>query len=307
MVEVGKGIICPYCGARVDKVQEDGTYKCSYCGNVSFIDIKEVTIDFRDALNKIKAYKFKEADDVYSNIIREFSSTSLKIKAMALWGRILAQFGVVYVRSFDREYFVPTFAKYNPKYKSIKESSYYNDLLNLNLDKRIKEKYINKCFELDNHYTQIEKDLKETPVYDVFLCTKISNTTEEHPELKGYSVDKEIAEKLKEELERQGKKVFYSETCVGGVHFDSQIYSAMSKSKSILVVSTCKEYLESAWVQSEWRRWLNFIDVKVKNENSFFLYLPNYKDNSFTLPLSLEEARAQYYTQDKLDLMINKS
>lgn len=122
MVEEGKGIICPYCGAISKEKPTDGYYRCDYCGNIYFEDIQECKIDFKEAKNEIKLYNFVESDERYSDIIKN-NSDNKKVVAMALLGRLLAQFGVVYVRSFNKKYFVPTFAKYNPRYESIKETS----------------------------------------------------------------------------------------------------------------------------------------------------------------------------------------
>jgi len=101
-------------------------------------------------------------------------------------------------------------------------------------------------------------------------------------------------------------KVFYSDKVLKGVDYDSQIYSALSKSKTILVIATCKEYLESVWVESEWRRWLNFIEIDARKKDTFLLYLT---DKTIEVPSVLKKVQVlDYYNiYNVIDSIINKN
>ena len=54
-------------------------------------------------------------------------------------------------------------------------------------------------------------------------------------------------------------------------------------------ISSKKEYLESAWVRSEWERWINFIKKDVKEKNSLYLYIP--QGSHFELPNILHKTQ----------------
>ena len=60
------------------------------------------------------------------------------------------------------------------------------------------------------------------------------------------------------------------------------------RSKNILIIGSKREYLESPWVQSEWERWINFINKNLKEKKSLYLFVPN--NVNIELPLKLTKA-----------------
>ena len=300
---MGKEIKCIYCNAVHTKHIEGDSYICEYCNGLNYITSSDEDFKFQLAHTKLSIYRFDEADDIYKNIFEE--ATNNKTKSMALMGRILSFFGVVYVKSYGSKVTTPTFAKYNPNITSIASTKLYRELCKLNIDKYYLEKYIEQIKELDKVYTRIDSDLNDTPEYDVFICTKISLRTKNDPNNDGYTVDSNRATDLYYELTKKGFNVFYSDKVLKGVEYDSQLYSALSKSKTILVIASSKEYLESVWVESEWRRWLNFINIEVRNKDTFFLHLM--KDN-IELPSVLQKVQVipQYDLINVIDSVVNK-
>ncbi len=299
-----KQIRCVYCGGTHTNHIEKDSYICEYCGGLNYIITNEVDFKLQLALNKLAIYKFDEADDIYKNIIEE--STNDKTTSMALMGRLLSYFGVVYVKSYGSNVTTPTFSRYNPDIPSIKSSRYYKQLCNLRIENSSLNNYINQVEELDKVYSRMDSDLSATPEYDVFICTKISMKTKDDPYNKGYTEDSRIATDLYYSFKEKGLKVFYSDKVLKGVDYDSQIYSALSKSKTILVIATCKEYLESVWVESEWRRWLNFIEIDARKKDTFLLYLT---DKSIEVPSVLKKVQVlDYYNiYNVIDSIINKN
>lgn len=285
---MGKVINCAYCGEALTSFFPNKANKCRFCGSINYINEKvDLSSRFSQAQNRLTTYRFSKADEIYFDIYNEASDVSSK--AMSLWGRILAFFGVVYIRSSVQEEYVVTFSNYHPEVKSVKELDLVEELLSLDLSKSEKEEYEKKIDQLDKEYVQIEHQLNEKQEYDVFICVKISKALAANNYEKGFSQDSKVAEALYQELTSQGMRVFYSAKSLGGVDSDSQILSALIKSKNIIVISSSLEYLESPWVQSEWRRWINFIDVGSKDKDSFFLYVMN----NIELPYVLKEKRAQ--------------
>ena len=298
-----KEIRCIYCkGVHTSPIEKD-SYICEYCGGLNYITTTEEDFKFQLANNNLSIYKFDEADDIYKKIIDE--STNDKTTSMALMGRLLSYFGIVYVRGYGSKVTTPTFARYNPDIPSIKSSRYYKQLCNLDIDSYELQKYKTQIDELDKVYTRIDNDLNDTPEYDVFICTKISMRTKDEPNNKGYTEDSSIATKLYFILSKEGLNVFYSDITLKGVEYDSQIYSALSKSKTILVISSSKEYLESVWVESEWRRWLNFIDVGSRTKETFLLYLT---EKGIEVPSILQKVQVidYYKIYDVIDSIVNK-
>lgn len=208
---------------------------------------------------------------------------------MCHFGRFLAYFGVVYIRDFDRKLII-TFSNYDSSYASIKKSSFYKEIE--------KSEYYNlyeeKLNELDEKYQKIKQEidkLKKDPFsvksYWVFICTKISVRTRNNPKLKGYTNDSKKAKNLYDGLKNKKFEVFYGEETLSGIEYDAQIFSALLNSQVMVVIATEKEYLESSWVRSEWKKWLYLIKKGYKNQNSLKLYIS--KGNYFELPYKLHK------------------
>ena len=273
---------CPECGESNFKKLDDTTCKCNICGCTFFVASPEINDQLNMALTYREMYKFSRSDEIYQNIIDKTDDE--KIQVMCYFGRLLSYFGITYIKDFDGRHTV-TYSKYDPDYESIKESSYYKHII----ESKFKDLYQEKLDLLDAEYKRIKNELTKTPLYDVFICTKISLRTKHNLDVKGFTEDSQYAFQFYKELKSKGLKVFYSQEVLSGIDFDAQIYSALMRSKNILVITTDKDYLESAWVQSEWRRWINFISTGVKEKNSLYLFIPN--GIHLELPIVLEKTQ----------------
>ena len=283
---------CPICGDPLKKNKTNNGLICGCCGfnitqktKISDED-KERLIQANEAL---RSYEFERAEARYNLIIQD-NLDNEEIYLAALFGKLLSQFGVVYIKDTNGE-MIPTFAEYNPSVKSMLTSSVYKQIISLKVKDEIKNPYINKINKLDEIYKRIDSELASNNEYDLFICTKISKKTIYNPNERGYTEDSRIADDFFQELRAKGLKIFYSDRCCNQVEYDSQILSALLKSKKILIIATEQEYLESAWVQSEWRRWLNFIDCGVKSKDSMILYFPYFEKEPFELPRVLRKVQ----------------
>ena len=80
-----------------------------------------------------------DTEEQVKQIIEE--ATNDKTISMAIMGRLLSYFGIVYVKSYGSNVTTPTFSKYNPDIPSIKSSRYYKQLCNLDIDSYELQKY----------------------------------------------------------------------------------------------------------------------------------------------------------------------
>ena len=276
-----QGFECFWCKSiHLNKTGED-KYICKSCGNINYKLTDSDNVKFIMASTYLANYEYESAYKLYQELSE---SPNEKTKVQALFGRLLAFFGVTYIKDFNGN-LVITFSNYDPEYKSISESSYYKDIIN----SEYKDEYISKLNELDKEYKRIKLELDKGNKYDVFICTKISLKTKRNPNAIGLTHDSKYASSLYDALTKEGLKVFYSDKLLSGIDYDAQIYSALIRSKNILIISSDREYLESAWVQSEWERWINFINKDVKDKNSLYLFVPN--DVHIELPLKLIKAQ----------------
>ena len=289
---------CPICGdpLLIDKKNPE-KLKCDCCGfTVSIaaeVDLKDQE-RLKTASDALRSYEFNAAEDKY-NLILEDNEPNSEVYLTALFGKLLSLFGVVYIKDFNNEA-IPTFCEYDPDVLSIKESDVYKEICNLDLPKSIKDPYYKLIDNLDKVYARIVNELTDKPIYDFFICTKISRKTLAHPTADGLTVDSSYASRFYDFLTKSGYNVFYSDKCCSGIEYDSQILSALLRSKKMLVISTTNEYLESSWVQSEWRRWINFINCGVKGRDSLILCFPTFELKKFDMPRVLR--KVQRYTSE---------
>jgi len=280
-------IRCLTCGESNSKyfVHNNEKIICDRCGTIVNIEDSEEKSILLEAQNALSLYDFEKADELYKKLLKDTENDN--IKASCYFGRLLVFFGVVFIKDFNNNQII-TFTDFDPDFISIKDSSFYKDLQKCvcaqeynDVVERIDAEY-NKLFDLYNNGKNIN-------YYDAFICTKISQKTHDHPDAQGYTEESKIAESLKENLRKIGINAFYSDVDLKGIQYDAQILTALMKSRTLIVISTCKEYLESPWVQSEWRRWINLIDKGVKKPKSLYLLIPN--GVKFELPYILRKCQ----------------
>ncbi len=290
-MSVIEALVCPECGEKKYIELDNGDYKCSCCNLLFF----KVELSEQHKLNRaqldLSIYKFEDANNIYAELLKETKDE--KTKVMCYYGMLLAYFGVKYIKD-SKDRLIVTFNKYYyySNINSIKDTDYYKKIKNSSYY----ECYQEKLDKLDEEYKHIKEELDKKSEYDVFICVKVTESETRHTE------DSIEASKIYNSLTKRGLKVFYSEENLSGkVKYDAQIYSALMRSDNILVISSSKEYLESNWVKSEWKRWLNFIEAKKKKDNSFYLYLLNKK---VQVPAELQDIHAIYNSIDVIDKLI---
>ena len=121
-----------------------------------------------------------------------------------------------------------------------------------------REYYLEKINRLQE-VLQKYRDVRFQNEYDVFISAKQAIWQDGR---KYYTFDHEIGHVLYDHLTSLGLKVFNSEErackCPPGQEWEPYILSALLTSRIMIVVGSCKEYMESQWVKNEWSRfqWL---------------------------------------------------
>lgn len=108
--------------------------------------------------------------------------------------------------------------------------------------------------------------------YQVFICYKETGPNGKRTE------DSVLAQGIYNALTRRKYRVFYAPVSLknlAGANYEAAIFCAIESSLVMLVVGTKKEHLESAWVRSEWSRFLELCD---KDETKDRLLIPLYRD-----------------------------
>jgi hypothetical protein len=133
--------------------------------------------------------------------------------------------------------------------------------------------------------------------YDVFISFKKSTAS------KSLTPESIIAEKVYKLLRERRISVFYSEESLaecGAGQFTRTIEKALDDSKILILVGSCRENIESTWVEAEWDSFLNDIRSGHKTGELFILNCGGMKPSD--LPLFLR--RQQMFKETELERLV---
>ena len=267
------------------------------------------TSDLKSRLNlaqdRVNNYEFTEACNTCRAILKDYPNS-----VDALWCYLQAEFGIVYLRGYNESYAKPTFCYPMDRASKIRfcDHEYYKKIMLLLKDDHAQRSvYEARQREIDKAIATLKNDLSKKPEYDVFICVKIGLATDNNqvvdPNSKTLDFD-QYAQRIYRELTSRGLRVFCSQISQAqGIAYDEQIWSAMLRSKKILVIGTRREYLESVWVQCEWRRWMYLRHIGVRAPDSFVALIPSEDEWSYIRPREWDEQRITIYTD--IDSAIN--
>ena len=173
----------------------------------------------------------------------------------ARWGLLLCKYGVMYVESTDgKERLITCRRARTSALRS--ELDYQKVLTQASPD--VRAAYEKDAAYIDRVQAEIRKLKGQIKPYDVFLCYK-----ETAPE-GGKTEDSAIAHDLYNDLTHSGYQVFFAPESLKektGANYEAAIFIAIENSVVMLVIGTRKEYFTSSWVRSEWKRFLERIDL----------------------------------------------
>lgn len=134
--------------------------------------------------------------------------------------------------------------------------------------------------------------------YDVFISFKNSGKSGKQ------TPDAGTARKVHAALKERGIATFFSEESLaekGSGHFSKTIERALDSARVLILVASCREHIESRWVEAEWDSFLQ--DVRSGNKEGE-LFILNCGDLKATdLPLFLR--RQQMFKESDLEKMLS--
>ena len=133
--------------------------------------------------------------------------------------------------------------------------------------------------------------------HDVFISFKNSGR-DGNP-----TPDAREARRLYEALKGAGLKVFFSEESLaeaGKGHFSKTIEAALESARILVLVASCREHVESQWVEAEWDSFLQ--DVRSGNKQGELFILNCGGLRPLDLPLFLR--RQQMFPSSEIDRLV---
>ncbi|MBQ8448365.1 MAG: toll/interleukin-1 receptor domain-containing protein, partial [Clostridia bacterium] len=301
IVNLDNLVECQCCGNRDASrfIPRENGYVCKCCGVWYEAQKKEGNSSTAHRLTQgyefLNNYDFDRARNVFQRIMRDEPES-----IDARWGFLLAKYGVVYVKGFFNDIIEPIYCF--PDYANLGGATFRGDrefskiVELIGEDKNLLKLYNEKSIKIDRAIRNFRNSVQNVE-NDVFICVKISNATENAPDLKGHTEDSRFAEKLEKDLQARGVKVFYSlHTLTKEVDSDDEIWTHLVKSKKMILIGSQEDYLESTWVKSEWQRWLH-----LDRQNELYIFVLKHDEESPMNVLPYELRTKQIYTLDTYD------
>ena len=271
---------CKMCGAVLPE-SKDSVVECEYCGTRQTLPrmAGEKCKELFERANSYRQQKdFDSAVSVYNDIVGEFPN-----EPEAYWGLCLCKYGIEYVVDPKSGRRIPTC--HRTQFKSIFDSNDYK-LATEKADAEARVVYENEAKAIDSIQKGIlEISSKEEP-FDVFICYK------ETDDMGRRTQDSVIAQKIYDELTRDGLRVFFARITLEdklGEKYEPYIFAALNSSKVMLVVGTKPEHFNAVWVKNEWSRYLEL----AANDSKKKIYPCYYEMSPYALPNEFRGLQSQ--------------
>ena len=271
---------CKMCGAVLPE-SKDSVVECEYCGTRQTLPrmASEKCKELFERANSYRQQKdFDSAASVYNDIVGEFPN-----EPEAYWGLCLCKYGIEYVVDPKSGRRIPTC--HRTQFKSIFDSNDYR-LATEKADAEARVVYENEAKAIDSIQKGIlEISSKEEP-FDVFICYK------ETDDMGRRTQDSVIAQKIYDELTRDGLRVFFARVTLEdklGEKYEPYIFAALNSSKVMLVVGTKPEHFNAVWVKNEWSRYLEL----AANDSKKKIYPCYYEMSPYALPNEFRGLQSQ--------------
>ena len=251
-----KKLICPVCGC-IKFIEIGRKYQCKGCGLEieDDIDDSEESIKLISELYDAEGFlqseppRFDLAESKFKHILVDFPKCY-----EAHWGLFKASNDITYINGKPICY---SYDKINDD-----EDDYNNAVKYAPND--LKQRYYDEFNKIKENKKVINKVKAD---YDVFLSYK-----EKDDKTNASTADSMRVAELYNYLTKKGIKVFFApitmKSYVGFQYYDAIIYAALKKSKALILYASNPEYCKAPWVESEWSRFIDFIDKDLKQPNS---------------------------------------
>lgn len=277
--------------------------KCLTCGGDLFPDGHGVpTCDHcgRQYPDATGSFSHELTEIAHRRQLREFIQAEELCRELQLkqpessevyWQTLLATLGVVYVQEESKA--KPTFFSYSyDDRESILDNENYKKAIQYASSESDRRYYESHANELDRLLKDFFSLVAKEDSYDIFISFKRTVTATVGNEERQIDTDDYIkAEEIYNHLSKK-YRVFFSPVSIGkdtgieGEKYEPRILKALQTSQAMVLLGSRKEYLESQWVQNEWRRFKYFIDKGKKGKASIIL---GYEKNMPGLPVALKD------------------
>lgn len=295
---------CRCCGNRDSSrfAEKENGYVCKCCGVWFRYETEEEKLNCAIGYRYLRTYNFEAARTVFEETLDKFPQS-----VDARWGLLLARFGVVFIKGFYDDVIEPVYCF--PDYDELEgrffqsEEEFREIRSIIGNDTAMRRFYDEKAREIDRAIKKF-RECKSSIERDVFICVKISASTEKEARpMNERTRDYEFALKAYNDLKKRGLNVFFSfVTLKNEVNSDDLIWLNLVKSKKMLLIGSREEYLESAWVKSEWQRW-RFLG---RSDDMYICILNDVNDSpKKILPYELRKDSPQIYTPETYKKMLS--
>lgn len=247
-----KALPCSCCGYLLTIPEDAPAFPCPACGtlNARPRSTGDTLTTLERATRQRLACDFAAAEASYQQVLLVNPD-----EHEALWGRLMCHYGVEYVED-------PASGRRLPTVHCVQRKP-----LQVQADfiaaceyapPSVRAQYQREAAYIDDVQADIRRLAESCEPYDVFLCHKTTKPgTDEKTE------DFYYATQLYHYLKDHGVRVFFAPEClhsVAGANYEAGIYHALETSRVMLVVCANEEHLTSAWVRSEWSRFMEMMD-----------------------------------------------
>lgn len=245
--------LCRCCARQVVFFQDENLRECAACGMLNARPQSTgKTFDFLQRANQQRSScDFTNAEASYQHVLQEHPT-----EHEALWGLALCRYGVEYIEDPKTQMLMPT-CHFTRRKPLMEDSDYL--LACENAPASVRLQYEADAQYIDAIQAGIRASAKDCLPFDVFICHKATVPgTDMRPS------DFEYARSLYYKLTQMGYQTFFAhETLqhVAGANYEARIYHALHTAKVMLVICTREDYLNTAWVRSEWSRYLERMDA----------------------------------------------
>lgn len=241
-------IECKICGGNIEPTG-DGTYGvCDHCGRTMTlpkVDDDQLAAAFNRGNHFRRIGEFDKALAVYERILQEDDKN-----AEAHWNCALCRFGIEYVEDPATYDWIPTC--HRASFDSFLEDVDYLAAVQYS-DGNTRRQYQRDAARIAEVQRAIIATSQNEEPYDVFICYKDKDS------LGNRTVDSMLAQDIYYQLTDQGRRVFFARITLDEIpstRYEPYIFAALNSAKVMVVVGTCREYLDSTWVKNEWSRFL---------------------------------------------------
>ena len=268
---------CRRCGMKFAFPASEAVFACPACDA-----LHDRPLGQQETFAGLDRANDKRADGDYAEALQAYQDVLQRVPKSheALWGLVLCKYGVRYVDDPASRRRMPTL--HFLQRKSILSDEDFRRACQY-APEEIAAQYREDAAYIEQVHQALMQGAEEFPDCDVFLCYKGSA-----PVGKGMAKEYEHAFKLYMHLEKQGFRVFFAHETLkmaAGAKYEAGIFRALHSAKVMLVICSDPANLSTAWVHSEWSRFLKrFYD----GENCRLIPLLYDNCDAYRLPQELQ-------------------